>query len=111
MGLTTTKNLVNEDLSPAHLLYGLMSAFALFLLPLFFAFLINITQPKSFGTLLDNHLRWQRYSILLFLMGCTIAYLIPTYWVSLWVFALSIIWFVHRIVKGWISLVDGQYTH
>ena len=111
MGLSTTNNIVSEDVSPVHFIYGLMSGFALFFLPLFFALLINVTQPKSLNTLTGSHLRWQRYSIIQFLMGCTIAYLLPDVWGSFVVFALSTIWFIHRILKGWLSLADGQFIN
>lgn len=109
MAGSLTKNAINEDLSTGHVLYGLMSGFALFFLPLFLALLINFMQPRANGTLLDSHLKWQRDSIMYFLVGCFVAYMVTGVWLALSILVLSILWFVYRIIKGWISLVDGQF--
>lgn len=110
MGSTTAENLIDEDLSLYHFLYGLMSVFAMFLLPLFIALLININQHShsEVSSVGMSHFKWQRYSMLCFLLLCAIAYCIPVVSLSITLFIFSIIWFVYRIAKGWLSLIENQ---
>lgn len=106
MALSTTDNALPEDVSPAHLLYGLMSAFALAFVPVVLALIINLSQKAS-GAVLSSHLRWQRWSMLGFLGTCVLAWFIPQAWLALTLVTLAMLWFANRIVKGWLRLADG----
>ncbi|MGI2257774.1 hypothetical protein [Shewanella sp. GXUN23E] len=106
MAFSTTENALPEDVTPAHLLYGLMSAFALAGLPVLLALVINLSQ-RSGGSLLGSHLRWQRWSMLGFMSAGILAWLLPQAWLAMTVITLAVLWFVNRIIKGWLRLVDG----
>lgn len=105
---TTTCAETIEDRSLAHLLYALMSGFPLLLLPLLVGLFINLSQRQlRENRLLASHLRWQRQSNIIFLALLAIGYSLPLSWLSVSLFLLGILWFCHRIIKGWLSLLDG----
>lgn len=107
MTYTTAENLQLEDVSPAYLIYGLMSAFALLFVPVLLALIINLSQGNR-GKLLSNHIKWQRWSILLFLLATSVCWSVPQLWLASSIFALASLWFVSRIIRGWMRLTDGQ---
>lgn len=98
-----------DDHSLGHLLYGLMLAFPLFLLPPLLGLAINCAQKSSkMSLLLYSHIRWQRWSMLTLLSMLILAYIVPQTWLAVVLSMLSLCWFCHRIIKGWMALVDGQ---
>ncbi|AAN54430.1 hypothetical protein HRJ35_08930 [Shewanella oneidensis MR-1] len=108
MTTTTTYAAKIEDRSLGHLLYALMSGFPLLLLPVLLSLFINLSQRHTQGNaLLASHLRWQRYSTIMFLTLLVLGYCLPITWLSLSIYLFGIIWFCHRIIKGWLSLLDG----
>lgn len=106
MDLSSTGNMLPEDVSPAHLMYGMMSAFALAFIPVLLALVINFSQHGS-GVVMRSHIKWQRWSMLVFLSLSILAWLLPQGWMGLGVFGVAVVWFVHRIIKGWMALADG----
>ena len=60
------------------------------------------------GSWLESHFRWQKatfwYGLLWILLG------VLTQWILIGfaVLTVALIWFVYRIAKGWIYLVDGK---
>ncbi len=109
MTSTTPQHVVIDDHSLAHLLYGMMLAFPLFLLPTFLALVINCAQKSNkMSELLYSHIRWQRFSMLLLFSLLVLAYSMTTFWFSAVVVLLALGWFCHRTLKGWLALVDGQ---
>lgn len=108
MTTTTTYAAKIEDRSLGHLLYALMSGFPLLLLPVLLSLFINLSQRHTQGNvLLASHLRWQRQSNMIFLGLLILGYCLPIIWLSLSIYLFGIIWFCHRIIKGWLSLLDG----
>jgi uncharacterized membrane protein len=108
MTTTTTYAAKIEDRSLGHLLYALMLGFPLLLLPVLLSLFINLFQRQSHGNpLLTAHLRWQRHSNVIFIGILILGYSVPVTGFSLSIYLFGIIWFCHRIIKGWLSLVDG----
>lgn len=108
MTTTTTYAAKIEDRNLGHLLYALMSGFPLLLLPVLLSLFINLSQRQSHGNaLLVSHLRWQRHSNLIFIGLLVLGYWVPITWLSLSIYLFGIIWFCHRIIKGWLGLIDG----
>lgn len=106
---TTSQPVVLDDHSLGHLLYALMSAFPLLLLPPLFALLISLGQKSDkMSSLLYSHIRWQRWSIVSLLSMLLLAYLVPQGWLTISLSLLALLWFCHRIIKGWMSLLDGH---
>lgn len=99
---------MTEDVTLAHLLYGLMSAFPLFFMPVIVSFWLNMSQKYVVAdTLLASHLRWQKQSILGVIPVLALGYFVGPLWLSMAVYSLGISWFCYRIFKGWLSLHDG----
>lgn len=106
--MTTTCAAKIEDRSLGHLLYALMSAFPLLLLPTLLSLFINLAQkPASTPSLLASHLRWQRHSNVAFLGLLILGYSVPITGLSLAIYVFALLWFCHRIIKGWLNLLDG----
>jgi len=96
-----------EDRSLLHLNYGLMSAFPL-LLPLLLGLALNLSLTKGYsGPLGRSHLRWQRHSMLGLVLLFPLSYNLPHGGAALVLMSLTLMWFVMRILKGWVSLIDG----
>lgn len=108
MTTTTTYAAKIEDRSLGHLLYALMSGFPLLLLPVLLSLFINVSQRHTLNNeLLASHLRWQRHSNIIFIGLLVLGYWVPVTWLSLSIYLFGIIWFCHRILKGWLTLLDG----
>ncbi|MBT1444522.1 hypothetical protein KJI95_08265 [Shewanella sp. JM162201] len=96
-----------QDTSLIHIQYGLMSAFVL-LLPVMIALLLNLSLRKSdCCAICVTHLKWQRNSMLGLVFGAALWYWLPSGWLAASVLVGVLAWFVLRIVKGWVSLIDG----
>lgn len=109
MTQTSTQSLALEDRTLGHLMYGLMASFPLLLMPVMLGLLINLSQKQTATSLLiASHLRWQRHAILGFLGCLCIGYMLPQVWLSVTLYLLACGWFCHRIIKGWLSLLDGR---
>ena len=60
------------------------------------------------GSWLESHFRWQKatfwYGLLWILLG------VLTQWILIGIVVLAVvlIWFIYRIAKGWVYLVDGK---
>ena len=111
--ITSTSNIssqaLQEDTSLGHLLYGLLAAFPLLLLPSLLSLLINMLQRETgMGTVLKSHLAWQRHSMFGLLAILLLGYSLTSTWAGLTLYLLSALWFSGRIFKGWLSLLEGK---
>lgn len=73
------------------------------------AVMINyIKRDDMRGTWLESHFRWQIrtfwYGLLWFLLGI-LTYIIIIGWIIL---AVTAIWVIYRILKGWLNLYDNK---
>lgn len=108
-----------RDLGPlvqlTHVVYGLLAlGFALAgitgLLAII-AVVINYVKLDAVkGTWLESHFRWQIrtfwFSLLWLLLGWFFLFTVILFFLAFVVWAVAAIWFVYRIVKGWLSLAD-----
>ncbi|MGS0825261.1 hypothetical protein ACVBIO_05565 [Shewanella sp. 0m-8] len=104
-----SQSLALEDKNLAHFLYALMACFPIMLVPTALSLLINLYQPQqNANSILAIHLRWQRWSIIgLFLVMLT-GYLCAQSWLSATLYVAGAIWFSGRVIKGWLSLIEGR---
>ncbi|NMH64769.1 hypothetical protein [Shewanella salipaludis] len=108
MTSTTGYDAQLEDRSLGYLLYGLMSGFPLLLIPVLLSLLINLTQKQEeLSPLLASHLRWQRQANMGLFLLLALGYWLPQLWLSLLVYLMALGWFCYRLLKGWLSLLDG----
>ncbi|QLE84614.1 MULTISPECIES: hypothetical protein [Shewanella] len=106
---TSSGNAVINDLSLGHLLYGLMAAFPVFFLPPLLSLVINYGQkPALMDEVLYTHIRWQRWSIVATLAMLAVSYIVPLVWLSIAMAAVAMLWYCHRVLKGWLLLVEGK---
>lgn len=104
-----SQSLALEDTSLAHLLYALMACFPIMLLPAALSLLINLYQPQQNpNSVLAIHLRWQRWSIIGMFLLMTTGYLATQVWLSAALYVIAAVWFSGRIIKGWLSLIEGR---
>ncbi|NKF50969.1 hypothetical protein G3R49_10385 [Shewanella sp. WXL01] len=97
-----------EDKSLGYMLYGLMSAFPLFFIPVLVSLWLNLIQKNvQPNSLLGSHLRWQKFSIIGLALAVLMGYLSAGMWFSLPILLTGIVWFCYRVFKGWLSLNDG----
>ncbi|GIU24941.1 hypothetical protein TUM4644_19840 [Shewanella colwelliana] len=109
MHSTTSPSVAIDDHSLGHLLYAMMAAFPLLLLPPLLGLLINVTQKRDhMSPLLYSHIRWQRWSIVTMLSIIILATMVTQVWIAICLVILGALWFCHRIIKGWLQLLDGQ---
>jgi uncharacterized membrane protein len=73
-----------------------------------------IKRSEAQGTWLESHFRWQIRTFWLGLlwMSLCLAFIIATFGIGLFFMWLPItlvgLWFVYRIVRGWVTLSDGR---
>ena len=89
--------------------YALQAASFLVGITYFVAIIINyVKRDDARGTWLESHFRWQIrtfwFSLLWFGLGGITFILIIGYFI---LFA-SGLWFIYRIIKGWLNLNDGK---
>ncbi|GLS82530.1 hypothetical protein [Paraferrimonas haliotis] len=108
MNTTNIRSSTTEDGTLAHLLYALFLAFPLYGLPAALGFVINLTQSTTQdGSLVANHVRWQRQSACIALLGYGVSIAVAPAWLSMSIVCITASWFAYRIVKGWLRLTDG----
>lgn len=101
-GLQSLKNITTA-------VYALQAASFVFGVTYFIAIVLNYVKKDDVrGTWLESHFRWQIrtfwFSLLWFVIGGVTA-LIVIGWIVLFANAL---WFIYRVAKGWLNLIDGK---
>ena len=103
----TQQELANKNIT--QICYGLYAAAVIVGVTYFVAIVLNyVKRDDVAGTWLESHFTWQIrtfwYSLLWGAMG----------WATVWiligflVWAAAGIWFIYRIVKGWVRLTEGK---
>ncbi len=97
------------DKTLTHVIYGLYAASLLVGITGLVAIVLNyVKRDDVAGTLLESHFRWQIrtfwYSLLWAFVGL-LTFLILIGWVIL---IADLVWFIYRIVLGWLRLNDGK---
>ena len=97
------------DKSLGHVTYALYAASLMIGLTALIAIIINYVKREDVrGTLLESHFRWQMRTFWFGMLwgligGCTV--LLVVGWPIL---IANWIWWVYRVVKGWLHLNDGK---
>ncbi|MGH1487542.1 MAG: DUF4870 family protein [Cellvibrionaceae bacterium] len=89
--------------------YALQVASLIFGITFFVAIIINYLKRADVqGTYLASHFRWQIrtfwFSLLWTIVGMATVFFIVGWFVLL----LNAIWFIYRVVRGWLNLNDGK---
>ena len=97
----------NKDIT--QIIYGLYAASIVVGVTYIVAIILNyVKKDDVVGTMYESHFTWQIrtfwYSLLWGALG----------WATVWiavgflVWAAACVWFIYRIVKGWVRLTDGK---
>ena len=93
----------------AGLVYGLQAASMLVGVTLFAGVIINYLRRKeAAGTWLESHFTWQIRTFWWSLAWCVLGFATAIVLVGFLILIASGVWFVYRIVRGWIDLNEGR---
>jgi uncharacterized membrane protein len=97
----------NKDIT--QIIYGLYAASLVVGVTYFVAIILNyVKRDDVVGTIYESHFRWQMrtfwFSLLWFVIGLITVFII----VGFVVWIASGIWFIYRIVIGWLRLSEGK---
>ncbi|MGZ8230460.1 MAG: DUF4870 family protein [Burkholderiales bacterium] len=89
--------------------------YALYAVSLFFgvtalvAIVLNyIKKDDVAGTLYESHFRWQIRTFWFALLWGALGALTFILVIGMFILAAGLIWFIYRIAKGWLNLIDGK---
>jgi uncharacterized membrane protein len=89
--------------------YGLQAASMLVGVTLFAGVLINyLRREQVAGTWLESHFTWQIRTFWWSLAWCVLGIASAIVLVGVFILIGSGVWFVYRIVRGWIELNEGR---
>jgi uncharacterized membrane protein len=97
----------NKDIT--QVIYGLYAASIVVGLTYIVAIILNyVKKDEVIGTMYESHFRWQIrtfwFSLLWFFVGLLTVWFV----VGFFVWLASGIWFIYRIVVGWLRLSEGK---
>ncbi|MFL6573863.1 MAG: DUF4870 family protein [Burkholderiales bacterium] len=93
----------------AGLVYGLQAASMLVGVTLFAGVIINyLRREQAAGTWLESHFTWQIRTFWWSLAWCVLGIVTAVVLVGVFILIGSGVWFVYRIVRGWIELNEGR---
>jgi uncharacterized membrane protein len=102
------QDLANKNIT--QIVYGLYAAAVIVGVTYFVGIVLNYVKRDDVrGTWLESHFTWQIrtfwYSLLWFLIGIP---LMVALGLGVVVWAIAGIWYIYRIVKGWLRLSEGK---
>jgi len=93
----------------AGLVYGLQAASMLVGVTLFAGVIVNyLRREQAAGTWLESHFTWQIRTFWWSLAWCVLGIATAIVLVGVFILIASGVWFVYRIVRGWIELNEGR---
>ncbi len=99
----------SKDNSLGNITYGLYAGAILFGVLAIAAVIIDyLKQDEVRGTLLESHFRWQIRTFWFALLWAAIGGLLWIVVVGWFILAADAIWYIYRIVKGWLRLSEGK---
>jgi uncharacterized membrane protein len=104
----TQQELANKNIT--QIIYGLYAAAIIVGVTYFVGIVLNyVKRDDVAGTWLESHFTWQIrtfwYSILWFVIGIPLMFALGLGFI---VWIVSGIWYIYRIVKGWLRLSEGK---
>ncbi|MCW5590692.1 MAG: hypothetical protein KIS74_01215 [Burkholderiales bacterium] len=98
-----------SDKSLTTIIYALYAASLVFGVTCLVAIIINyVKRDDVAGTWLESHFRWQIRTFWFSLLWGVIGLVLTFVAVGVFVLFADLIWYIYRIVKGWIRLNDGK---
>lgn len=92
-----------------HVIYGLHALSFLFGITSLVAVIINYAKRADVaGTWLESHFRWQIRTFWWGLLWTVVGFLSSYLIVGYLILVVAAIWYIYRIIKGWIRLNDNR---
>jgi len=89
--------------------YILQALFFAFWVPPVIGIVINYIKDEDVkGSWLESHFKWQKNTFWYGLLWIVVGSLTLLIWIGHIVLSAVLVWFIYRIAKGWIYLVDGK---
>ncbi|MEO8203711.1 MAG: hypothetical protein ABI630_07605 [Betaproteobacteria bacterium] len=93
----------------AQAVYALQAASFLVGISLIAGVIVNyVKREDAAGTLYESHFRWQIRTFWWSLLWAVIGVLLTLLVVGFAILAADAIWFLYRVIKGWIHLSEGK---
>jgi uncharacterized membrane protein len=100
---------MKENLTLAHVIYGLYGASLIFGITAIVAIVLNyIKREEVAGTFLESHFRWQIRTFWYTLLWGVIGVITFVILIGIAILIADLIWFIYRIAKGWLRLHEGK---
>lgn len=91
------------------IIYALYAASFLVGISAIVAIVMNYVKKDDVaGTFLESHFRWQIRTFWFGLLWCVVGGLTFVFIIGWFVLIANAIWFIYRIVKGWLNLNDNK---
>ena len=104
---TTPQELANKNIT--QVIYGLYAASIIVGVTYFVAIVLNyIKKDDVAGTWLESHFTWQIRTFWWGLLWTVIGLITMFVLVGIAVLCVTFLWFVYRIVKGWLRLSENK---
>lgn len=95
--------------SVTNVVYGLQALSFLLLFTALIGVIINyIKRDDVAGTWLESHFRWQIRTFWFGLFWSLLGTLLAGIGVGVLILGVTALWFVYRILRGWLALMDGK---
>lgn len=109
MGTFDENEKVSSDKTVTTVIYGLYAVSLFVGVTCLVAIVMNYVKKDDVaGTYLESHFRWQIRTFWFSLLWSIIGFI--TFFIAIGWFVLiaDLVWFIYRIVKGWLRLNDGK---
>jgi uncharacterized membrane protein len=102
-------DLAENNKTLTHVIYGLYAASIFIGLTAIVAIIMNYVKESDVaGTYLESHFRWQIRTFWFGLLWGAIGLITSLIFIGWAVLVAAGIWFIYRIVRGWLNLNDGK---
>ena len=92
--------------------YALQAVSFLFVITFVIAMMVNYIKSDDVrGTWLESHFRWQTRTFWLSLPWFVLGMLTYIFIIGWIIIAVTAIWLIYRILKGWLNLYDNKPMH
>ncbi len=70
---------------------------------------VNLIKREAVqGTLYESHFNWQLKTVLYTLLGFAVSGILCLIVIGFFLMPVVVLWYIYRVVKGWLALNDGK---
>lgn len=107
--VSTTAEATDANKQVTTVIYALYAASILVGVTCLVAIVMNyVKKDEVAGTFLESHFRWQIRTFWFAMLWSVVGVISLFFLVGFFVLGANLLWFIYRIVKGWMNLNDGK---